>query len=505
MSEYTNPDLVLGWRVDSEGSPLFWLDENATSGGQNDSHVISIPRTRVANHSVIIAQSGSGKSFLLGRLVEELVLKTRARCLILDPNGDFRRIHETQAETLWDDARYDVRTGSGRLPTEARRQDFLRVWEMISKRVLTSDKRLSQAKPYEPLKIWWPSTSVDFITEGLEPLSQIGIFHCHNFVKSIAKIVRWVRLVEREKAERTQSGQNHQGLTKPSVNVLRKAQQLLMVRRKRSGPFSRTLQRELVPRELLETEGATLSSVFVHDLILPELQVASEAAQYVTPDSIRFYFAKVSQYKTLMSERPVDWEASERSITVVDLPSLEGKNTRLIAVNAILEQQIESARDEWNKAMKVDPLKDKRVPTFVVVDEAHNLVPAVAQTRTEETLRDQFRTLAAEGRKLGLFLILASQRPDKLDSFVLSECENKAIMRVSSKALLKAVRSNLGLEEDSSLDLEQCTRFRLGRVLFYGEWSRDGPRSAFCAARRTVEGGRNLRTEYWANPPRDPG
>ena len=55
---------------------------------------------------------------------------------------------------------------------------------------------------------------------------------------------------------------------------------------------------------------------------------------------------------------------------------------------------------------------------LIVVDEAHNLLPAEPQSRAAEVVREFFRTIAAEGRKLGLFLIVVSQRPDKLDRMI---------------------------------------------------------------------------------------
>jgi len=43
--------------------------------------------------------------------------------------------------------------------------------------------------------------------------------------------------------------------------------------------------------------------------------------------------------------------------------------------------------------------EDNRVPTFVIVDEAHTLIPEKPRGKPEESLREQFRTIAAEGRK----------------------------------------------------------------------------------------------------------
>ena len=89
----------------------------------------------------------------------------------------------------------------------------------------------------------------------------------------------------------------------------------------------------------------------------------------------------------------------------------------------------------------------KRVPTFILLDEAHNFIPANTNEKSELTLRELFRTIASEGRKYGLFLILATQRPDKLDEFVISECENKAVMRLNSRKVASEVRKTMGLDD----------------------------------------------------------
>src|SRR5207249_7256070 len=105
---------------------------------------------------------------------------------------------------------------------------------------------------------------------------------------------------------------------------------------------------------------------------------------------------------------------------------------------------------------------------------------------------------AAEGRKFGLFLIVVSQRPDKLDPLVLSECENKVLMRVGSQSVLNITRQLLGLEEVPEKLLNKCLEFEQGRGLLLGDWVDGHPTFFYGAARRTVEGGRNLRPKAWA-------
>ena len=53
------------------------------------------------HHMLIVGQSGSGKSFLIAHLIEEILLRTRARVVVIDPNGDFRRISDAAPSEAW--------------------------------------------------------------------------------------------------------------------------------------------------------------------------------------------------------------------------------------------------------------------------------------------------------------------------------------------------------------------------------------------------------------------
>src|SRR5262249_41632284 len=97
------------------------------------------------------------------------------------------------------------------------------------------------------------------------------------------------------------------------------------------------------------------------------------------------------------------------------------------------------------------------------------------------------------------FLLLVTQRPDKVDPMVLSERENIAIMKLSSEAVVKEVCKLMDLPGLAEEELSGCTQLQTGRGLFFGPWI-GSPTRFFSAARRTVEGGRNLRSEYWASP-----
>jgi hypothetical protein len=234
----------------------------------------------------------------------------------------------------------------------------------------------------------------------------------------------------------------------------------------------------------------------------------AKAPSYIPDSASRYYFSKAREYEltaildtSIGPEWPQVIPGMRPRVTIVDLPSLPSRDIRLLAINTILNSEWKRARQLWSAALELPQEEDSRVPTFIVVDEAHNLIPVDPRARAEAAIREQFRTIVAEGRKYGLFLILASQRPDKLDPLVLSECENKAVMKLNTGAVLNTTRTMLGLDDLPPGFLEECLEFATGRVLLAGRWVSDTPQLAYVAARRTVEGGRNLRKEYWATPP----
>ena len=55
-----------------------------------------------------------------------------------------------------------------------------------------------------------------------------------------------------------------------------------------------------------------------------------------------------------------------------------------------------------------------------------------------------------------------SQRPDKLDELVLSECGNKAILHLDSQSMVDKVIKTLGLDFDiESMERERIVNFNL--------------------------------------------
>jgi DNA helicase HerA-like ATPase len=102
---------------------------------------------------------------------------------------------------------------------------------------------------------------------------------------------------------------------------------------------------------------------------------------------------------------------------------------------------------------------------LIVIDEAHSVCPQQPTHELMALATEGAIRIAREGRKFGLYLLLATQRPDKLHINVLSECDNLVLMRMNSAAehVLTTELDEVELVRcDLSIEKEQRLRAALG-------------------------------------------
>jgi hypothetical protein len=100
-------------------------------------------------------------------------------------------------------------------------------------------------------------------------------------------------------------------------------------------------------------------------------------------------------------------------------------------------------------------------PGMVVVEEAHNYIPERGSGKAASTA--VIRTIAAEGRKFGLGLLVISQRPARVDKNVISQCNTQIILRVTNPNDLRALSK--GIEGMSSELEEEIKRIPPGTAM----------------------------------------
>ena len=137
---------------------------------------------------------------------------------------------------------------------------------------------------------------------------------------------------------------------------------------------------------------------------------------------------------------------------VLDVGGYDRHEEQLTVVLGVLE-------DLWMR-------RAERRPVLLVLDEAHNFAAPEAETPLAAAVRDRIVQIAAEGRKYGLWLVLSTQRPNKIHPGVLTQCDNLTLMRMNSSADLDELAAVFGFVPRQLLD--RAARFVQGEALMAG-------------------------------------
>ena len=333
---------------------------------------------RFNRHTFWCGQSGSGKTYALGVLLEELLLHTELPMIIFDPNADFVRLNEVR-----DDAQ----------PAAA---------EALARRDIRILRPGDQTDE---------TPRVRFTALGLT---------------AKAAVLRLDPLIDRVE-----------------YNTL------------------------LHLEEVLSTKEI--------GSILPELRASND------PSLIDFAL-RLENLGLLSWEI---WAGAKRSATeiidsgpaatVLDLGGFKFKEEPLVVALSVLD-------DLWSR-------RSERRPFLVVIDEAHNLCSPDVETALERAVLDRIIQIAAEGRKYGLWLLLSTQRPSRVHQGIISQCDNLALMRMSSQRDLDELATIFGFAPPALLD--QSPLFRQGEALFAGGFV-SAPSMVQGRQRFTHEGGRDV-------------
>jgi uncharacterized protein len=168
---------------------------------------------------------------------------------------------------------------------------------------------------------------------------------------------------------------------------------------------------------------------------------------------------------------------------VVDLGSLGTPGEKAIAAESVLAAL-------WRR-------RADREPVLIVIDEAHNVCPREPADEVTSLATERAAQMAAEGRKFGLYLLVSTQRPQRVNELVVSQCDNLVLMRMSSGADRAYLAETLSFAPAALVD--RAAAFRPGEALVAGKiashpaFVRFGPRIA-------EEGGGDVPSS-WAEGP----
>ncbi|MCC6313399.1 MAG: ATP-binding protein [Thermomicrobiales bacterium] len=345
-------------------------------------------------HTFLCGQSGSGKTYALGVILERLLLETRLRLAILDPNGDYVRLGDMRSYA-------DLAQGFGASYT--------------------------------------PETDAALRARYHAAATDLRVFRAEATGDDAARL-RFSELA-------------------PEVQAM--VLRLDPIRdRDEVHAFRRIVDR-------LGTTSYTLADV--------RAAAAAELSADTYQVALRIDNLGVGDWAVWAGADQADLgERATRGVrgAVFDTGGFESPQEGSLLALAVLNTL-------WRR-------REERKPILIVIDEAHNICPAEPADDIQAAATARTIQIAGEGRKFGIYLMLATQRPQKLHPNVLSQADNLILMRVNSSADLDRLGEVFSFVPREMLD--QSTGFRQGETLLAGSFA-PAPMFARIGVRLSPEGG----------------
>ena len=126
---------------------------------------------------------------------------------------------------------------------------------------------------------------------------------------------------------------------------------------------------------------------------------------------------------------------------------LQGSTRMINVFSTYLLAKLYYLRKEYRDELYRNNAKVDYFPPFVIItDEVHNFAPKGFDTPSKSILRE----ISQEGRKYGVFLILATQRPTLLDETITAQLNTKLIFRTVRASDIDTIKEETDLSTDET-------------------------------------------------------
>lgn len=124
---------------------------------------------------------------------------------------------------------------------------------------------------------------------------------------------------------------------------------------------------------------------------------------------------------------------------------LRGEMKSLNIVGSYLISKLYLLRKDYIDSKDLGTPKEPFLPFVIAMDEAHIFCP---KSESKSPIKTILRTIAQEGRKYGVFEIMATQRPSLLDETVVAQMSTKLIFKLSIKEDLASIQKETDLSPE---------------------------------------------------------
>ncbi|WP_323587487.1 ATP-binding protein [Aliarcobacter butzleri] len=404
-----------------------------------------------ASHIGIFGNTGSGKSYSLAKLYnvlfekyqQEQNFKNNARFVLIDFNGEYSH-EKTIIENKWIynlSTKQETNSGSNKIPLKE--NDLLDI-ELISILANATDKT---QKPFISRTLNFINT----IKKNDNPLT-----HFRNTLKSNIKKV--LKMVDKEKAYMLVdyitliiNKENNDSL----IETLDWQNTYKYFFKRNVSPTHQVTENEIEETSLYQNVDSyefpnnVVSKLvdFLYLQIVYDIYNDKAQNEHISP--------AINKLKSKQKDIEKVFDTSTQQTSLFDLTknfvtinlndvNIEMKKTiPMLVVKKLYEEQKEKYKQSNTSYLNI------------VVDEAHNIL-SHNSNRESETWKDYrletFEEIIKEGRKFGVFLTIASQRPSDISSTIISQLHNYFLHRLINNKDIEAVEKTISYLDKVSFE-----------------------------------------------------
>lgn len=365
----------------------------------------------VTEHLAILAMTGSGKSYAIGRIIERLVAQLNASVVVFDPHGEYGKAFRH--------GDLNFNENIERVEDLRDREKILEIQDQLSKMQLRGGG----------LKVYTPQIR-SFEEKYAGKNEKLALQLDHLDVDEFSSILP--------------------GLTEPQQRVLDVALRYW----KENFEEPRDIQEFFLVLDDLERLRNWVSQHGSPG----EANALKGGSANIAAIRLRRMINEAQSFFSRAAGEPFDiykmvGGAGENMgrLCIVDLQGLS-PTPRQVIVALISSELIKAASD------KQRPIR----PVFIVYEEGHNFAPGSEASISKNIIK----RIAAEGRKFGVGFAIVSQRPSKLDPDVTSQCNTIIAMRIKNPDDQRFIQKTS--DYFSEADLNELPTLSTGEALVCG-------------------------------------